>query len=260
MRLLIISCSATKRPEPTPIPAIERYDGPLWRVLRSFQREQPIIAADINVWAISAEHGLIPASTPICLYDRRMSTERAKALHSAVLSELQSVLGTEYTQICLAVGKDYLRALCGWEALLPQGVTVTITDGTAGVKQGQLRAWLEGRQWYPTERLTEGLRASETPRGTATVAGVTLRMTREEVLACARAALANGVAGAHRYRDWCVLIDGQPVAPKWLVSVLTGQPTSAFQAGAARQALLALGIDVAWASGVSLQQSESPTP
>jgi ABC-type multidrug transport system ATPase subunit len=41
-----------------------------------------------------------------------------------------------------------------------------------------------------------------------------------------------------------VLLDGQPVAPKWLVSQLTGLPTSDFDASAARRVLLALGIDV----------------
>ena len=33
-RLLILSCSMTKRPGPKWMPARDRYDGPLWRTLR----------------------------------------------------------------------------------------------------------------------------------------------------------------------------------------------------------------------------------
>jgi hypothetical protein len=34
-RFLILACSATKRPDPAPIPARDRYDGLLWRTLRA---------------------------------------------------------------------------------------------------------------------------------------------------------------------------------------------------------------------------------
>ena len=34
-RLLVLACSATKRPDAGYIPARERYDGPLWRTLRA---------------------------------------------------------------------------------------------------------------------------------------------------------------------------------------------------------------------------------
>ena len=34
-RLVILPCSATKRDGPEYMPAIERYDGPLWRTLRA---------------------------------------------------------------------------------------------------------------------------------------------------------------------------------------------------------------------------------
>jgi hypothetical protein len=39
--------------------AVERYDGPLWQVLRRYQREQPEHAADLVVHGLSAEYGLI---------------------------------------------------------------------------------------------------------------------------------------------------------------------------------------------------------
>ena len=40
-RLLIISCSRRKNPASKKLPAIERYDGPIFQVLRKFLREFP---------------------------------------------------------------------------------------------------------------------------------------------------------------------------------------------------------------------------
>lgn len=34
-RLVILACSARKRPDAAYLPAIERYDGPLWKTLRA---------------------------------------------------------------------------------------------------------------------------------------------------------------------------------------------------------------------------------
>jgi len=38
-RLLILSCSQRKRPDPSLLPAIERYNGPPFQVLRRYLRE-----------------------------------------------------------------------------------------------------------------------------------------------------------------------------------------------------------------------------
>jgi len=81
-------------------------------------------------------------------------------------------------------------------------------------------------------------------RGKVMLSGVLLHMTRENVFVRARAALANDDAGARRYRDCYVRVDDQRVAAKWLASVISGLPTSRFDASNARRALLALGINV----------------
>ena len=243
-RLLILKCSARKRGEGEPIPAIERYDGPLWQVLRSFARAQPLFAADLDVYVLSAAFGLIPASQPIPLYDQTMAPERADELRPVVLERFRVLVADSYRDLCLGLSQRYLRAMLGWETLIPPGVAVTLTDGPMGTKLGQLRAWLEGRAWVPIAERPERLVADERPRGEVVIGGVALRMSRDDVLARAREALAADGQGAHRYRDWYVLVDGQPVAPKWLVSEISGLPTSAFDASAARRVLLALGIDV----------------
>lgn len=242
-RLLILKCSSRKRGGPEPTPAAERYDGPLWQVLRSYLRAQPIFAADLTVCGLSAEYGLIPGDTPIPHYDRTMSPERADELRPQVLEAFRELLRGGYDDLCLGVSDRYLRAMAGWEGLVPAGTAVTITDGPMGAKLGQLRAWLEGRPWAPEERPAH-LAAAAEPRGEAVLSGVRLQLSREEVLARGRAALAADGAGAGRYRDWYVLLDGRPVAAKWLAGVISGLPTSRFDAANARRVLLALGIDV----------------
>lgn len=243
-RLLILKCSARKRGGAEPIPAIERYDGPLWQVLRSFVRAQPLFAADLDVYVLSAAFGLIPASQLIPPYDQTMAAERADELRPLVLERFRVLMGNGYRDLCLGLSQRYLRAMVGWEEVVPSDVRVTLTDGPMGTKLGQLHSWLEGRTWEPSAERPQRLVANEQPRGEVVIGGVALRMAREEVLARARQALATDGRGAQRYRDWYVVVDGQPVAPKWLMSLISGLPTSAFDASAARRALLALGIDV----------------
>ncbi|MFV9504008.1 MAG: DUF6884 domain-containing protein [Oscillochloridaceae bacterium umkhey_bin13] len=245
MRLLILSCSARKRPDPADLPVLDRYDGPSWRLLRRYLREQYAAAQDLEVYALSAAYGLLAAATPIPAYEQTMTPTQADALRPAVLANVQQVLQSPHTHLCLSVSERYLRALEGWEALVPPELVVTRTDGPLGTKLGQLKAWLEGRTWAaPSNDRPTRLEAAPIPRGHAVLAGVTLHLSRDEVLAQARQALAVDGQGAERYRDWCVLVDGRPVGAKWLVSLISGLPTSRFDAANARRVLLALGIDV----------------
>lgn len=245
MRLLILKCSSRKRGPTEPIPALERYDGPLWQVLRAYLRQQGLWSADLDIYGLSAEYGLIPARQPIPLYERTMDPDRADELRPGVLAEFQRLMECGYDHVCLGISHRYLRALNGWEALVPPSTDVTVTDGTAAIKLGQLRAWLHGEPWRGVAERPTRLIADAEPRGSARLGGVTFSMSRDEALARARAALAEDSSKqAKAYRYWYAMVDGRPVGVKWLASVLSGLPTTAFQAAQARQGLLALGIDV----------------
>lgn len=247
VRLLILKCSSSKRGPDELVPAIERYDGPLWQVLRAYLRKQGLWSSDLDIYGLSAEFGLIPAQRAIPLYERTMDSGRAYELNPQVLATFQTLMERQYDQLCLGVSQRYLAALAGWEAHVPSTTVVTTTDGTAAIKLGQLRAWLHGEPWRGIAPRPPHLKAEATPRGIVRIGGVTLRMSREEAIAQARASLAEDATQArqaNRYRYWYAMIDGQPVGVKWLASVLSGLPTTAFQAAQARQALLALGIDV----------------
>jgi|HigsolmetaAR202D_1030399.scaffolds.fasta_scaffold10118_2 hypothetical protein len=245
MRLLILNCSARKHGSEDLIPAIERYDGPVWQLLRSYLRDHQPIVPPLDVYVLSAAFGLIPADKPIPWYDQTMDPAQAELLRPSVLATFKTLMQRGYDQLCLGLSQRYLQAMQGWEAVVPVTVQVTLTDGPMGMKLGQLRAWLRGYEWQRNVEQPQRLEAAEQPRGEAVIGGVALRLSQEEVLAQARLALANDTVGAQRrYRHWYVRIDGAPVAPKWLVSQLTGLPTSAFDAGAARRVLLALGFDI----------------
>ncbi|WP_288971863.1 hypothetical protein [uncultured Mesorhizobium sp.] len=80
-RLLILSCSMTKRDGPQYMPARDRYDGPLWRTLRHVDPGEQ----KARVAFLSAEYGFREARTTIENYDRRMTPEIAAAMKAGGL-------------------------------------------------------------------------------------------------------------------------------------------------------------------------------
>jgi Family of unknown function (DUF6884) len=142
-RLLILSCSRTKRTDQDLLPAIERYDGPGFRVVRRFLREREGVDSALDTYILSAEFGLITADQLIPAYDRRMTSERALALRPVVRGALQrACAASKYHDALVAAGRDYLPALAGWEGLLPSEGSVGVTEGPPGSRLRQLYDWL----------------------------------------------------------------------------------------------------------------------
>lgn len=142
MRLLILSCSATKRSDPGLLPAQLRYDGPSYRLLRKALRA---LAEDAHpqVAILSAEFGLIAGDTPIPWYDRRMDPVRGAALALAVQRELPALLADGPTDVFIHLSRDYLSAL---GAVSPGPWRVSFAEGGIGERLGQLRRWLYAPQ------------------------------------------------------------------------------------------------------------------
>lgn len=138
MRLLILSCSATKRTDTDLLPAQSRYTGPAFRVLRKALRE---LADDAHprVAILSAEFGLIAGDTPIPWYDRRMDPTQAAALTPAVQRELDTILADGPGEVFVNLGRAYLPAI----GAVPAGPwRVSYAHGGIGERLGQLRRWL----------------------------------------------------------------------------------------------------------------------
>ena len=238
-RLLILSCSQRKQSTQGLLPALQRYDGPAYRVMNKFMRVHPSEAQLLDVYILSAEFGLISACKPIPSYDRRITPQRAKELQQPVLNALKQVLiRKRYEDLFLSLGKDYLRVLNGYESLIPNNPKVIASRGVMGRKLAELRNWLhEGVSESPDTQ------TKVVQQGKAYLRGIEIALTPQQIMEEARSALEKE-QNIPKYHVWYVQLDDQQVPPKWLVNQLTGLPVNAFHTNEARRVLLQLGIEV----------------
>lgn len=141
-RLLILSCSQRKRVSEDLLPALKRYDGPLFFVLRRFLRECSGEAKELDVYILSAAYGLISEDSLIALYDQKMNLSRAIELHPQVKTTFSGILQNNYASICFALGKSYLKVFEGLQDLIPASTESIVIHGPIGKKQTQLKRWL----------------------------------------------------------------------------------------------------------------------
>ncbi len=138
-RVLIISCSADKRRSPSAkMPAIERYDGVFFKVLRKALREgrcQPPVA----ILIISAKYGLITSKTLIPNYDKKMNSRQADRLRASIRKELQQrIHKIEPGGIFVNLGEAYAGIIHD----LPALQSASWAAGPIGKRAAMLKAWL----------------------------------------------------------------------------------------------------------------------
>lgn len=239
-KLLILACSQRKRPEPGLLPAIDRYDGPSFRVLRKFLRESSLEAQSLDICILSAEFGLIASDQEIPNYDRKMTREQAQDLHPSVIAELQHrIKVTSHTELLVSVGQNYLKALSGYEVVVPLSVTSRMTTGGLGKRLSELHDWLYEN---PPDLKFSQIGSSQNHQ--PCIRGIEVTSTPEQIMAVAREAITKGRREAMRYQSWYVPVDDQRVAAKWLVSKLAELPVSSFVTSDALRLLTQLGIEV----------------
>lgn len=143
-RLLIIACTATKRRDVRLLPAVHRYSGPSFRVLRRWLADNPEAAANLDVDILSAEFGLIPAIQPIPDYDRRMTATRAVELREQVRTTLGELLALRsYDSAYLSAGNVYRQAFGDLSTIVGLRHFSTAPDGAGiGAQLGALKRWL----------------------------------------------------------------------------------------------------------------------
>jgi len=240
-RLLILSCSQRKRHQEGFLPAIERYDGPLFRVLRRYREARDTgnrnTESEPDIYILSAEFGLISAEHPVPVYEHRMTRQRAQVLRPGVTDKLRHLLNgaSRYRELFICLGREYWPVLEGWEAFVPQDMAVHVARGSIGMRQSQLYDWLYGSP-PPTPVPSEA--------GKPKFRGIAIERSAQQVLDLARQELREDNRTATLCHMWYVPVDDQRVAPKWLVSRLTGLPVSAFRTEDARRLLAKLGIEV----------------
>lgn len=148
-RLLVLACSQRKSAAGGRVPAIDRYDGPAFRVLRKFLRESR--DDSLSVLILSAKHGLIDAAEPIQGYDLRMTPRRGSELRPQVYGALgRAIRKRQWRAIAVCAGKDYSAALGDMASVAPAGVPVEVLKGGLGRRLTHLREWLHAGRSIPT--------------------------------------------------------------------------------------------------------------
>jgi hypothetical protein len=152
MKLVVMGCSATKRPDREAMPGIHRYDGPMWQTLRTRLAELPAARAAVEngtlrIMVLSALYGYADAiHGNIPDYDRRMTPELAAKMARDPSYEFQMIPGhVEASKAVLFAGgetyRDAMRRAVG--ADLDRLSRITETDGEGiGVHRAQLGSWL----------------------------------------------------------------------------------------------------------------------
>jgi len=138
-QLLVLGCSQAKREAPGLLPAIERYDGPYYHVLRKYLREREW-PASLSVAILSARYGLVGGFTGIENYNERMTRGKA-AEWAPKCSKTLSGWANDHHNIYLSLGQDYLPAIAPATEHLKDRTRVF--EGGIGQKQSQVKCLLE---------------------------------------------------------------------------------------------------------------------
>lgn len=140
-RLLLLSCSATKRPDPDLMPAIERYDGPVYRVVRAFRAEGRRLP---KIRILSAHYGLIEPGHPIRDYDARMTPEAAAMFMADYRGRhafQRLVMAAD--DVLVVAGSDYAEVFRSWWPRDADGpLPMALAEGGIGMKLKRTREWL----------------------------------------------------------------------------------------------------------------------
>ncbi len=137
-RLLILGCADRKRDADGLLPALDRYDGPAYRVVRRYLREYQW-PENVSIAVLSAEHGLFGVLKGIEYYNKRMDRATAKA-SAPECSTILAKWAKAHQSVHVSLGKDYMPAVQpGLEKL---GLEPQVFAGGIGQKLNQIKTFL----------------------------------------------------------------------------------------------------------------------
>lgn len=137
-RLLILGCADRKRDSDGLLPALDRYDGPAYRVVRSFLRDYQW-PEDLSIAVLSAKYGLFGILKGIRHYDKRMDSATAKA-RAPECSTILAKWATTHRSVHVSLGKDYMAAVQpGLETL---GLESEVFTGGIGERLNRIKTFL----------------------------------------------------------------------------------------------------------------------
>lgn len=137
--MLLISCSQRKRQDLGFMPAIDRYDGPAFRVLRRYLRETKDPTLLVHV--LSAEFGVISSRKSIPNYDRRMTAERARKMQKQNSQMLELIVRNQpFRELFICASTLYQQSFDG--SILERRLPVRYAARGQGPKLASLHRWL----------------------------------------------------------------------------------------------------------------------
>jgi hypothetical protein len=137
--VLLISCSHTKTQDDDLVPAIDRYDGPAFRVLRRYLRETR--DPKLRVFVLSAEFGLISCRKSIPYYNRRMTRDRAFDLRKRCSAKLEkTVRRRPFKELFICASTVYQEALD--RSIIERHLPIRYAASGQGRKLASLHNWL----------------------------------------------------------------------------------------------------------------------
>tara|TARA_R110001583_G_scaffold16458_3_gene67427 strand:+ start:96 stop:1361 length:1266 start_codon:yes stop_codon:yes gene_type:complete len=168
-QLLIMPCSATKSPAECAIKAAERYTGSLWQTLNTTLGHEDAVKSlnniGVDLYVLSAKHGLISADELIEDYDQRMTKDRQLEIlgDEKLSTNIRNVLKNypEEAVYLGGLGKDYKKLIenvMGKE--YPQDKNSRLPRGI-GDKRKALKEWLQA--YMASKAIETILPAESTP-------------------------------------------------------------------------------------------------
>jgi len=144
-KLIIVTTSYRVNDEKSPIPAIERYDGVYFRLLKKYKREGKLRNVDILI--LSERDGLIWASKRMPYYKPRgiigalsLDEKSIERLRKENIETLEKT-AKRYTEAYVNVGRQYMKLIEGIENLPFPKITYSKGNGL-GAKAAHMKNWI----------------------------------------------------------------------------------------------------------------------
>lgn len=238
-RTLILSCSQSKKFDKADLSAIQRYDGPSFRLLRRYLNQTN---ENLEIYILSAKFGLIRHQTSIPYYEQKLRNSEIEKLKENISKQKQNFFSEtcERKSFFINLGKNYLQVFeCVLEELIKNS-NAAFASGSSGKRLAEMYDWLYGeksslRNEQPKIELEKDV----------FIRGVRLCVTETEIRAIVTNEISrNGMKNLQNYQSWFVPVDDLKISPKWLISKLTDLPVGKFHSDQARKVLQKLGIKV----------------
>jgi hypothetical protein len=133
MHLLIVSCSQSKNGTAGTLPAIERYDGPTFRTLRSLRRTG-MLPPSLDIYIVSGKFGVVRWDEPLPYYDQRL--EPSSDIASDAKNDMAKLLERPYEEVFVNMGKEYLSVFGDILASAKKA------EGRIGEKTSHMKRWI----------------------------------------------------------------------------------------------------------------------